>query len=325
MRINKNRLRINITLLFFILTLKGKVSFAQEETITITTYYPSPYGVYSTLRLVPREPPVCDDNQKGLIYFDDNTDLLRVCGGEEIGFRVVGGLWALEKSKLFPQDTGWNVGIGTKDPKERLHIVGGDLRIGASIPGGSTDTGYGRRLYFSGGPFQGYFGDNSDALWIARYDAGNDVSELRVYLGDNAAQPSLAEKFVVGAKDWISDTDWIPTFTVVATGRVGINNTNPSYALDVNGDIRVSGDILTDEATYPDYVFQPDYELMSLEELKKFIAQHRRLPGMPSAEEIRKRGMKLFEQNRLLLEKLEEAYLYIIELEERIRKLEDYK
>ena len=61
----------------------------------------------------------------------------------------------------------------------------------------------------------------------------------------------------------------------------------------------------------------------ALKELKEFIAEKRHLPNMPSTEEVRKEGVKMFEQNRLMLEKLEEAYLYIFELEERIAKLEE--
>ena len=43
---------------------------------------------------------------------------------------------------------------------------------------------------------------------------------------------------------------------------------------------------------------------------------------MPSTEEVQKDGVKIFEQNRLMLEKLEEAYLYIIQQDEEISRLE---
>jgi hypothetical protein len=46
---------------------------------------------------------------------------------------------------------------------------------------------------------------------------------------------------------------------------------------------------------------------------------------MPSTEEVRVDGVKLFEHNRLMLEKLEEAYLYILALEDRIAQLENAK
>lgn len=108
------------------------------------------------------------------------------------------------------------------------------------------------------------------------------------------------------------------------SGNVGIGTTNPNYKLDVAGDINTTGDIRKNGVIYnnPDYVFEPDYKMMSFEELKNYLEEKRHLPNMPSTEEVRREGVKLFEQNRLLLEKLEEAYLYILKLEERISKLE---
>jgi hypothetical protein len=109
------------------------------------------------------------------------------------------------------------------------------------------------------------------------------------------------------------------------TGKVGIGMQTPSYELDVAGDINTTGEIRRNGSAYnhPDYVFEPDYELMSLPELSDFVAANKHLPGMPSADEVKTEGVKLFEQNRLLVEKLEEAYLYILELQERISRLED--
>ena len=54
-----------------------------DETLTITTYYPSPYGVYNELRLFPHTPPTvnCDSSQVGLLYYDNNPTSvgLKVC------------------------------------------------------------------------------------------------------------------------------------------------------------------------------------------------------------------------------------------------------
>jgi hypothetical protein len=94
--------------------------------------------------------------------------------------------------------------------------------------------------------------------------------------------------------------------------------------LEVTGNLEVSGDITKISVPYihPDYVFESGYELMPLSQLKNFVLKERRLPNMPSKEDIINDGVKLFEHNRLLLEKLEEAYLYIFELEKRISALE---
>ncbi|MBM3255063.1 MAG: hypothetical protein FJZ08_02045 [Candidatus Omnitrophica bacterium] len=114
---------------------------------------------------------------------------------------------------------------------------------------------------------------------------------------------------------------------MVVVGNMAIGTTTLTYALNVGGDINVTGDIRKSGAAYtnPDYVFEPTYNLMPIAEVKKFITQNRHLPGMPSTHQVQKEGVMVFEQNRLLLEKIEVAYLYIMQLEERIAELEKYK
>jgi hypothetical protein len=72
----------------------------------------------------------------------------------------------------------------------------------------------------------------------------------------------------------------------------------------------------------PDYVFKVGYQLMPLNELKTFINTQQHLPNIPSEKEFQKDGVDLGELNRLLLEKVEELTLYILQLEERISKIE---
>jgi len=80
---------------------------------------------------------------------------------------------------------------------------------------------------------------------------------------------------------------------------------------------------LTEDFPFPDYVFEPGYKLMPLNDLQRFIKEHQRLPNMPSAEEVSKNGMDLGEMNRLLVEKVEELTLYILEIEQRLKTLEN--
>lgn len=113
-------------------------------------------------------------------------------------------------------------------------------------------------------------------------------------------------------------------FFISITGNIGLGTVNPAYKLDVNGDINTNGDVRKSGVAYnnPDYVFEPDYQFLSLGELKEFITGNKHLPGMPSTKEVREDGVKIFEQNRVMLEKLEEAYLYILQQNEAISRLE---
>lgn len=72
----------------------------------------------------------------------------------------------------------------------------------------------------------------------------------------------------------------------------------------------------------PDYVFAPEYNLMPLSELRTYIQTERHLPNIPAAVEMEAAPVDLGEMNRLLLEKVEELTLYVLDLEERLDTLE---
>jgi len=72
----------------------------------------------------------------------------------------------------------------------------------------------------------------------------------------------------------------------------------------------------------PDYVFESDYQLLSLKETKAYITENKHLPEIPSATEIGENGIDLGDMNMRLLKKIEELTLYQIELLERLEQLE---
>ncbi|MBN2728908.1 MAG: hypothetical protein JXR53_06750, partial [Bacteroidales bacterium] len=69
--------------------------------------------------------------------------------------------------------------------------------------------------------------------------------------------------------------------------------------------------------------FEDDYKLMSFEELQAYIDEFGHLPGIPSAEETEENGINVSEMNMMLLQKVEELTLYILQLESRINELEN--
>ncbi len=101
--------------------------------------------------------------------------------------------------------------------------------------------------------------------------------------------------------------------------------------LDANDDtqFRISDDghvtareVKVTLSNIPDYVFEPDYELRSLDDLEKYIKTHKHLPNIPSAKEIEATGIGLGDLQLRELEKIEELTLYILQLNERLEKLE---
>lgn len=114
-------------------------------------------------------------------------------------------------------------------------------------------------------------------------------------------------------------------------GNVGIGLTNPSYPLHVNGTIRAST-LITNGGTWPDYVFSGSHQLAPLSETEDFITSNGHLPGVPSAAEISESGVDVGSMQRVLLEKIEEITLRLIDiskqndcLKKRIMDLENKK
>ncbi|WEA00669.1 hypothetical protein [Mucilaginibacter sp. SJ] len=120
---------------------------------------------------------------------------------------------------------------------------------------------------------------------------------------------------------FMSNNAGSPVFTVLHTGNVGIGQTNPQNKLDVNGSIH-SKSVLIDLNGWSDYVFKKDYPLRPLSEVKAYIDLNEHLPEVPSEQEMVKKGLDVSEMNKLLMKKIEEMTLYLIEQNKRIEKLE---
>lgn len=148
---------------------------------------------------------------------------------------------------------------------------------------------------------------------------------------------------------WIENsTDTAPLISGdFANDRVGINvelnstTSNLTHTLTVNGDVYASDGYFTTATnagglqTYPDYVFEsyyngdseilPSYRFKTLSELEIFIKKYGHLPGVKSYEEVKDADfqIELGVTSITNLEKIEESFLYIIELNKKIEAQEE--
>lgn len=86
---------------------------------------------------------------------------------------------------------------------------------------------------------------------------------------------------------------------------------NTSYLLNVNGDARVNK--LVVNTTGADFVFEPNYKLTPLTQLKQYVTTNRHLPGIATASTMQKDGVDVGDNQTKLLQKIEELTLYAIE------------
>lgn len=120
----------------------------------------------------------------------------------------------------------------------------------------------------------------------------------------------------------ISSATLTERMRINVNGYVGIGTASPDQRLTVKGKIHSEEVIVDLSVPGPDYVFEPDYVLTSLAELSEYVTRHKHLPDVPTASEMLREGVKVGEMEMLLLKKIEELTLYLIEKDQQIKALE---
>lgn len=202
---------------------------------------------------------------------------------------------------LFRIRTNGSIGIGTDSPRSRLHVENGRIQI----TGNNSN----------GGPMIVFGGDANNApngQWGIEYISGG-VAGLNFWKPDQSVNFGNYKMF-------LADDGKV---------TIGIDPNDPNV---LNGDylLYVAEGIITERLKvaiegsndWSDYVFEPDYSLLSLEQVQEFIDANGHLPGVPSAEDVAKNGIDVASMDAKLLEKIEELTLYILNQEERISELE---
>ncbi len=108
---------------------------------------------------------------------------------------------------------------------------------------------------------------------------------------------------------------------MTANERVGIGTSDPESKLAVDGNIRAKEIKVMEVIGAPDYVFEADYKLRTLEATKAYIEENKHLPEIPSAAEMEVNGIDLGDMNMRLLKKIEELTLYMIEINKQVQEL----
>ena len=250
--------------------------------------------------------------------------------------------WTSSTGRLYANPTSTRVGIGTTNPSTayKLHVNGGSNSVHGIY---SYAYGSGKRAIVGsnshGSGHAGYFFGNVHATGnlsasINKYiRVGNTTS--RVSLHAATCCPGAYIDYKGGPLQFrVEGVAWRSPLTLQADGTVVINadgiyngnvvNTN-GHKLSVNGGIWAEEVEVTVNVPSSDYVFYDDYKLMSLEDLESFVNENHHLPEVPSAEEFKKNGYKLGDMDDVLLRKVEELSLYMIDADKEIQSLKGEK
>ncbi|MEP7103796.1 MAG: hypothetical protein ABI721_03745 [Candidatus Dojkabacteria bacterium] len=251
------------------------------------------------------------------------------------------GQWSTNGTSMYYNDG--NVGLGTLTPSTKLDITG-EIQSKQTTNGGSTfvvipSNGTSQKfgmtnvisdgLYFgrTAGSGSGVFRDLfiSSTGGTAAQAPINGGSTL-VVIPNNGTSQKYGMSVLNNAGLYFGRTSGIGAgintdIYIGTNGNVGIGTTTTDSKLNVNGTIKTKELIVTNSG-WADYVFDNNYQLMSLSNLENFIAENKHLPDIPSAVQVETAGISVADMQIRQMAKIEELTLYTIQQDKKINELE---
>lgn len=237
---------------------------------------------------------------------------------------LVGGIvsspsWANGPNKLFSECPQVLVGIGTSTPTRQLDVVG-EAKVSANLwANGSISIGSDLNTFSK----LSIVNTNRTAAIQANTVGNTQPYQRLMFFEYNNTDTKIMEV--------VNTTTGTTPFALHTNGAMDIHNgTDRIFHLGTEGSLELkSGGLQTfkvetngmirgrrmklDLNTWADYVFEPTYRLMPLTEVEAFVKKEKHLPNVPSEKELQVEGADVMEINKILMEKVEELTLYLIQ------------
>ena len=226
------------------------------------------------------------------------------------------GEWEANNTMSFKANnynfTNGNLGIGVTSPQYKLD-VNGKMYLHAVDWNNGLAQSYLQwechKLVL--GVQSGFYSHTYIDIMPGSASQGEVFSQLSLYHAPNTTTTEERIRLWTAGNSWINNDAYF-----------GLGTDAPLCKLDVRGAIRAD-EILVNTVSGADFVFDKDYKLRPLSEVKTYIQENQHLPEIPSAEEMREEGISLDKMVIQLLQKVEELTIYTILLEEKVNELEN--
>ncbi len=139
-----------------------------------------------------------------------------------------------------------------------------------------------------------------------------DAGEMRLFSYGKEGRGITLESFDKGKNMFIPRLQMMNDGRIVIGSQMAAGNF-ADYKLSVDGNI-VCKKAVVQTSNWADYVFEPEYPLVPLQDLELYIARNKHLPDVPSAQAVAENGVDVGDMNKILLQKVEELTLYVIDL-----------
>jgi hypothetical protein len=215
------------------------------------------------------------------------------------------------------------VGVGTAEPQADFQVGDDYLKLAVGRADGVQSTFCTSYIGFN-------VARNGSNQWLTSSDGVNNGGLMM--MGDIAGGMRIVQFTSNGGADHVwtnQEVEDHTIFQIYQGGRVAIGGMNqltgplhdPFTMLTVDGGI-VCRKLNVTLNHWSDSIFAPNYYLMPLDSVANFIKVNGHLPGVPSEKDVKINGVDLAQNDVVLLAKVEELTLYIMQLEGRIKELE---